>query len=134
MKRAFPLALAAAALAGCNLLTGDFRLSGTVAISPRLRERAPKTNTMLFVVAENEGGVPVAVRRIVNPEFPAPYTMSSEDLLVPALRRREPLKVHAEMNTHGDVGSPRPGDIEGARKSLAFPGEGGVDIVLDRIR
>jgi hypothetical protein len=134
MRRPLALALAAAALGGCNLLTGDFSLSGTVDISPRLRDRAPKTNAMLFVVAENEGGVPVAVRRIVNPEFPAAFAMGSEDLLVPEVRRREPLKVHVEMNTHGDIGRPQSGDLEGDAPALSAPGAAGIRIVLDRIR
>jgi len=125
---------AAVALGGCNLLTGDFQLSGTVDIAPRLRERTPKENAMLFVVAENEGGVPVAVHRIVNPEFPAEFKMSPADLLVPAVRRREVLRLHAEMNTHGDVGTPRPGDFEGAAAETFHPGDAGVGIVLDRLR
>ena len=134
MRRALVLALAAAALAACDLLTGNFRLAGTVDVAPRLRDRAPKTNAMLFVIAENEGGVPVAVHRIVNPEFPAAFSMGSEDLLVPALRGRERLRIHAEMNTHGDIGKPRPGDLEGERAGFTLPGAGGVAIVLDRVR
>jgi hypothetical protein len=134
MRRALLLALASGALAGCDLLTGDFSLSGTVDISPRLRDRAPKENAMLFIVAENEGGVPVAVRRIVNPEFPAAFAMSPEDLLVPAVRRREPLKIHAEMNTHGDIGRPRPGDLEGDAAGRVLPGARNVVIALERVR
>jgi hypothetical protein len=134
MRRSLALALTTVAFGGCNLLTGDFSLSGVVDIAPRLRERAPKTNAMLFVVAENEGGVPVAVRRIVNPEFPAAFTMSSEDLLVPEVRRHEPLKVHVEMNTHGDIGHAQSGDLEGDAPGLCAPGAAGIKIVLDRIR
>ena len=134
MRRALLPALAAAALSGCNLLTGDFKLAGSVDVSPKLRERAPKENAMLFVVAENEGGVPVAVRRIVNPEFPASFEMGPEDLLVPEVRRREPLKVHAEMNTHGDIGRPRAGDLEGDVPGLLLPGAKGVAVTLDRVR
>lgn len=134
MTRTLVLATLAAALSGCNWLTGDFALSGTVDVAPRLRERLPKENVMLFVVAENAGGVPVAVHRIVNPEFPAAFEMGPGDLLVPALRRREPLRVHAEMNAHGDVGKPRPGDLEGDAPGTAYPGGGGVAIVLDRVK
>ena len=134
MRRALVLALAAAALGGCNLLTGDFSLSGTVDVAPRLRSRAPTTNAMLFVVAENEGGVPVAARRIVNPIFPAAFAMGSEDLLVPQVRRREPLKVHAEMNTHGNFGRPRAGDLTGDAPGLWAPGDAGVKVVLDQVR
>jgi hypothetical protein len=134
MRRAILLALAAAAISGCDLLTGDFKLSGSVDVAPRLRERAPKTGAMLFLVAENEGGVPVAMKRIVNPDFPADFEMGTEDLLVPALRRRERLKLHAELNTHGDIGSPRAGDLEGRVPGIVLSGARGVDIVLDRAR
>lgn len=133
MRRGLLLALAAASVSGCNLLTGDFTLSGTVDVAPRLRERAPKTNAMLFVVAENQGGVPVAVHRIVNPEFPASFKMGPADLLVPAVRRREELRVHAEMNTHGDVGTPNPGDLEGTAAETYAPGDGSVRVILDHV-
>ena len=134
MRRILVFPLVAAALSGCNLLTGDFSLSGTVDIAPRLRERVPKTNAMLFVVAENEGGVPVAVRRIVNPQFPAAFKMGSEDLLVPAVRRLERLKIHVEMNMHGDVGRPQSGDLEGNAHGVSEPGAAGIKVTLDRVR
>lgn len=134
MRRGLAFALAAAALGGCNLLTGDFSLSGTVDIAPRLRERAPRTSAMLFIVAENAGGVPVAVHRIVNPDFPAAFEMGTDDLIVPRLRRREPLTVHVELNTHGDVGRPQPGDLWGNAAAPTVSGAAGVVVVLDRIR
>jgi len=132
VSRLLAVALAAAALSACELFATDFSLSGTVDVAPRLRERAPTTNAMLFIVAENAGGVPLAVHRIVNPEFPAAFKMGPSDLLVPAVRRREPLRVHAEMNTHGGLGAPRPGDLAGEAAGEIFPGAGGVTIVLDR--
>jgi len=134
MRRALALALAAGALSGCDLLTGDFRLSGTVDLAPGLHDRAPKTNAMLFVVAKNAGGVPVAVQRIVNPDFPAPFDMGPADLLVPAVRRREPLTVHAVLNTHGDIGAPRAGDFAGAAPGPIVSGARDVAIVLERAR
>jgi hypothetical protein len=136
MRRAaiVALALAAGAAAACGSMTGDFRLSGTVDLSPSVADRAPRGDAMLFVVAENAGGVPVAVKRIVNPEFPARYRMLPQDLIVPAVPSREPLTVHAELNTHGAVGKPRPGDLWGDAPGVVLPGAHGVDVVLDRIR
>jgi len=134
MRRALVLLLAAAALAGCDLLSGDFRLSGTVDVAPRLRERAPKQSAMLFVVAQNAGGVPVAVVRIVNPDFPAAFEMRTADLLVPAVRRREPLTVRAMLNTHGDMRVAHPGDLLGTAPGAAAPGDGGISVILDHVR
>ncbi|MBI4371915.1 MAG: hypothetical protein HY552_06430 [Elusimicrobia bacterium] len=134
MRRAAALGLLAAALAACDPLTGQFRLSGEVDVAPELRAAAPRDNAVLFVVAENAGGVPVAVRRIVNPEFPAPFEMGPEDLLMPAVRRRASLRVHAELNARGDVGRPRPGDLTGQAPGILRIGAAGVRIVLDRRR
>jgi hypothetical protein len=134
MKRALVLLLTVCALAGCDLLTGDFRLSGTIDVAPRLRERAPKQNAMLFVVAQNSGGVPVALLRIVNPEFPASFEMGTADLLVPAVRRREPLTVRAMLNTHGDIGAAHPGDLGGAAAGIVAPGDSGISVILDHMK
>lgn len=134
MRRALVLAVLAASLGACNLLTGEFRIAGTVDMAPELRDRTPKENLMLFIVAENQGGVPVAVHRIVNPVFPAAFALGPADLLIPAVRRLEPLRIHAEMNTHGDVGTPRPGDMEGDAPGEVHLGDAGVRVVLDRVR
>jgi len=129
---ALPAALALAA--GCEWLTGDFRLSGTVEIAPQLEARVPKNNAVLFVVAQNAGGVPLAVSRIVNPEFPAPFVMRSQDLLVPAIRRDEALVVTAQLNGHGNLGKPQAGDLEGRASGPARPGDRGVRVKVDKLR
>lgn len=134
MRRALALGLAAGLLSGCELLTGDFRVTGTIHLAPILSERVPKSNVALFLVATNEGGVPVAVHRIVNPEFPAPFELDHHDLLVPALRRNEELTLHAEMNTHGAVGAPRPGDFTGRASGTIHSGSRGVRVLIDRQR
>lgn len=131
MRAAAALALLAS-LAGCDWLTGDFRLSGAVDISPALEAKAPKTNSVLFIIAQNAGGVPLAVHRIVNPEFPAAFTMAPQDLLVPGIRRNEALTIVARLNAHGTLGAPQPGDLEGRSAQTAHPGGRGVKITLDK--
>ncbi|MDP3541643.1 MAG: hypothetical protein Q8T11_04160 [Elusimicrobiota bacterium] len=131
MRAGAALLIIAALAGGCEWLTGDFRLSGVVEISPELAARAPKTNSVLFVIAKNAGGVPVAVHRIVNPDFPAEFSMTPKDLLVPGIRRNEPLFVVARLNAHGNLGAPKPGDLEGRGKAAARPGDRGVKVRLD---
>lgn len=131
MKRSAVLVLAAALLGGCEWLTGDFRLSGTVEIEPRLESRAPKVNAVLFVIAQNGGGVPLAVHRIVNPEFPAAFEMSPQDLLVPGIRRNEALTVVARLNAHGILSAAKPGDLEGRSPDRYHPGDHGARVRLD---
>lgn len=124
----------AASAAGCEWLTGNFRLTGTVEISPELVTRAPKTNSVLFIVAQNAGGVPLAVSRIVNPEFPTSFSMGSRDLLVPEIRSDELLTVSAQLNAHGNLGKPVAGDLDGRAARPARPGDRGVRLLLDRVR
>jgi hypothetical protein len=124
--------LLCASVAGCEWLTGDFRLSGVVEISPALEARAPKTNSVLFVIAQNAGGVPVAVHRIVNPEFPAEFSMAPQDLLVPGIRRNELLTIVARLNAQGALGAPKAGDLEGRSAEPARPGDRGVRLRLDK--
>ncbi len=134
MKRAAAFALLAAAIGACEWLTGDFRLSGTVEIDPGLEARVPKTNSVLFIIAQSAGGVPVAVHRIVNPEFPAAFSMGPHDLLVPGIRRNEPLALIVQLNAHGNVGTPKAGDIEGRGEGTVHPGDRGVRAKLEKIR
>ena len=125
-----PLALAAAA--GCGAFGSRFVISGTITIAAPLRSRAPRSNMVLFVVAKNMGGVPVAVGRIVNPQFPVKFTLTEEDLLVPGSRPKDALQIEVQMNTHGNVGRPVKGDLEGFLPDPVYPGERGVNIVIDR--
>jgi len=126
----------AAVLAAALLLTGcarrSFQLAGTVTLASVLRHRAPQDNAVLFVIAKNRGEVPVAVHRIVNPQFPAQFCFGPEDLIVPDLPPDTPLRIEIEMNAHGTLGRPARGDLEGAHPNLVYPGDRRVDIVIDR--
>lgn len=125
----FALFLAAPAL-GCR--RGEFHLSGTVTVGAGLQHKMPASNSVLFIVVKNRGGVPVAVNRIVNPQFPASFDVGPRDLLVPSLRRGEALRVQVQMNTHGNVGSAVRGDLEGEHPDPVYPGESNIHVVLDR--
>src|SRR3954463_1701070 len=80
MKRTLFLALALAA--GCQY-AGKGPITGTVNVAPALLGRAQNPNTVLFIVARNAGGVPVAVREIVNPAFPCKFSIGPADLILP---------------------------------------------------
>ena len=137
MRRALLLALAlgsAALLGAVGLFWShrEFRVSGTITVASHLQRRLPQGSVTLFIIAKNKGGVPIAMQRIVNPQFPASFQMRGSDLIVPGSRFRDAMILQVQMNTHGSAGRPRPGDLEGAAKDLVFPGESGVHIVIDR--
>jgi hypothetical protein len=125
-----------AGVAGAVLAAGcakrEFRISGTVTIASVLQHRAPKDNTVMFIVAKNRGDVPVAVHRIVNPQFPVDFTLGPDDLIVPDLPADTPLRIEVEMNSHGAVGRRDRGDLEGRHPNLVYPGERHIHVVIDR--
>lgn len=109
----------------------DFRVTGTITLSAALQSKAPKDNAVLFVIAKNKGGVPLAVRRIVNPHFPVSFELDGRDLLVPRIKGDQ-LILEVQMNTHGNLGIPRPGDLFGVHPDIVSPTERHVHVEIDR--
>jgi hypothetical protein len=137
MRRALllGLALGAAIVLGAVVLVWthrEFRVSGTITVASGLQRRLPQGSVTLFVIAKNKAGVPVAMQRIVNPQFPVSFQMRNSDLIVPGSSFRDAMILEVEMNSHGTAGSPRPGDLGGAAKDLVDPGERRVHIVIDK--
>ncbi len=109
-----------------------FRVSGTVAINDGLLTSMPGQNSMLFLVAQNEGGVPVAVKKIINPVFPLKFEMTPSNLIMPDLLTRK-LYLSAAMNTHGQLKSTRRGDLKGeVRAQIGFR-QKGIAFALDSV-
>lgn len=109
-----------------------FRVSGTVSVSDRLLASIPGPNSMLFVVAHNDGGVPVAVKKLINPVFPVKFEMTSENLIMPDLLTRK-LYLEGLLNTHGQLGATRRGDLKGELRGRVTVMSKGLDITLDRV-
>ncbi|HVA67197.1 MAG TPA: hypothetical protein VNK24_09795 [Elusimicrobiota bacterium] len=133
MRRALLAAGAAAAIFLGACRARDFSLAGTVTVSNPLRERAARSNSVLFVIARNQGGVPVAVRRVVNPVFPVFYELGRADLLLPGAPPQGPFSIEVEENSRGDVGKPRRGDLEGLRADPVPDGSRQADVVVNRL-
>ena len=133
MRRTLLAALSIAPLvAGCRIISHDFRISGTITVAAHLQRKIPRNNAVLFIIAKNMGGVPIAVHRIVNPQFPLSFLLTPEDLLVPAAPPRAPVRIEIQMNSHGNLGPPIRGDLEGSPPNPIYPGERGLHIVIDR--
>ncbi len=129
----FSAVLALGLSLGCRRSAPVFKLAGTITIASRIQGKAPKRNSVLFIIAKNAGGVPIAVRRIVNPRFPVSFELSPDDLLVPGASPENPFLLQVQMNTHGNVGEPRPGDLEGNHRSPVHAGEDGIHVVIDKL-
>lgn len=136
MKRAVGLTLLAGALAASawsawrHFVTG-FHLSGSVTASPHIQKRIETPNMVLFVVAQNTGGVPVAVKRIVNPHLPLKWSMGVPDLILPGRDWDGALSVHIDVNAHGKVGESLKGDFRGEHRHPVRSGDSSVDVVVN---
>jgi len=100
-------------------LRAFFLIKGTAEITSDLAERAARPNTMLFLVARNEGGVPVAVKKIINPVFPLEFQITPSDLILPDVLTKK-VYLEAFVNNHGELGVFRNGDLKGSVKSPLF--------------
>lgn len=107
-----------------------FRVSGIVSVAPELVHGLPGANSMLFVVARNEDGVPVAVKKIISPVFPAKFEMTSSNLIMPDLLTRR-IYLDALLNTHGQLGVLHRGDLKGAHQDRVNFVSKGLEIALD---
>lgn len=97
-----------------------FKLSGTVALAAGASGAAAQPNNMLFIVVKNSSGVPVAVKKIINPAFPAPFEITPGNLIMPDLLTRR-LTLEAFVNTHGRLGEFRRGDLRGTAPDPVAP-------------
>ena len=135
MKRAlwlaFLAALAAGGWFGWRWVAGGFRLSGTVLVSHRYQKRLETPNMVMFVTAANVGGVPVAVKKFVNPTLPLDWKMGPEDMILPGRDWDGTLSVRVTVNQHGKVGEVRLGDLLGEHRHPVQSGDRSVDVVID---
>ena len=122
---------AALVLSACR--PGGFIVSGGITASPAATKRAAIPNTVLLIIAANQGGVPVAVKRIINPGFPLRYIMDEGNLVLPGPSWTGPLTITAMLSMHGTVGIEKKGDMRGVHRGTARPGDKDVNIVIDEI-
>lgn len=89
-----------------------FRVGGTITMDEALNASYLPVNSTLLVMAKNSGGVPVAVKKIINPVFPLSFEITSANLIMPDLLTRK-IFLEAFLNNHGRVGVFRKGDLKG---------------------
>ena len=116
----------------CQKFRRSLAISGSITLEGESIARVERSEESLFILLKDSGGVPIAVKRIVNPQFPVVYTLGTDDLLIPTLRPRAPLKVEVELNSKGKIGPPSPGDFYGVYPDFVGSHQKRVSIVLRR--
>lgn len=113
------------------------KIAGTIAISPQLQAKLKPTDTLYIIARAQQIGPPSAVKRITSPTFPLHYVIGPEDAMMAGMGGFEAgsnLTLAARISRTGNA-MPSAGDLEGIfPKNPAHPGEGGVDVVIDRER
>jgi hypothetical protein len=82
-------------------------------------------------MARTDTGPPLAVKRIVNPQFPVHYTVGPEDVMVPGRALTGQVNVSARVPTSGTVGPIQPEDlVDHYAGNPVAVGATDVDVVL----
>jgi tetratricopeptide (TPR) repeat protein len=106
-------------------------ITGTVALAPSLRTQVP-IDGVLFVIARQGDGPPLAVKRIPNPTFPVAFSLGRGDQMLAGTPFEGEVRLLARLKRDGTTGPPAPGDFAGEAQGPVRVGQHGVEIVLDQ--
>ena len=118
MRKILALFLAAVSVGVCYYCMhraaqeARFDVAGTVNVPQRLLQLAQSDNNACAIIVKNEADVPVAIKRVVNPKFPLDFTLGEGDLLAESVEGD--LKLEVQINSHGQLGIIKEGDVFGA--------------------
>ena len=87
-------------------------ISGTIRLAAEPSPPLP-AGAGLFIIARVGTGPPLAVKRMVDPQFPVPYTLSVDDVMLPGRAFTGIVNVSARLQASGAVGPLQPGDLVG---------------------
>lgn len=108
-----------------------FNLAGRIEVAERLRGPAQADNVSCSIVVKNEADVPIAVKRVINPKFPMEFNIGKEDLLIDEVEGN--IKLEVQINSHGNLGVLKSGDIFGQSDNLYTSGSKDIILVADKM-
>ena len=113
-----------------NIQEGRFNISGTVSVPERLTAQAQASNNACAIIVKNAADVPVAIKRIVDPKFPLEFTLGEESLLTEHIEGD--LKLEVQINSHGQLGVIKQGDIFGSYETSLTPTSKNIVVQADK--
>ena len=124
-------------LGGCDLLPElgppKESVSGTIRMGANLPVKAWRTRTLFIIVEPEEGGLPLAVQRLVETRFPYKYVITKDDVMMRGQKFAGRVRVRARLDADGVPGPLVRGDFEGRTSGVVAVGTKNVDVVIDRI-
>ncbi len=111
--------------------------AGGAAIEGRIElaaELARPDAGVLFVIARpqgTQGGPPLAVLRIPDPEFPLEFSIGPQNVMIPSMRFEGAISLSARLDADGNAMTRGSGDISSRVEEPLAPGATGVTLLLD---
>ncbi|MBI2070851.1 MAG: cation-translocating P-type ATPase [Elusimicrobia bacterium] len=118
------LALGAASLlfAGCQRINSPRFLQGNVVLGDDgLSAVANQPNSVCFLIAKDQWGVPVIIKRWLNPKFPLAFRLSRADLIIPSRPWKGPFYMEAFLFVSKDKAQELPAPKDAARGMIEHP-------------
>ena len=111
---------------------GAAPIEGRIELAPALALARPDAG-VLFVIARSQGaqgGPPLAVLRIPDPEFPLEFSIGPENVMIPSMRFEGAISVSARLDADGNAMTRGSGDISSQVEEPLAPGATGVTLHL----
>lgn len=109
-------------------------ISGTLRLAAEPSAPIP-AGAVLFIIARSGTGPPVAVERIVDPQFPLEYTLGMQDVMLHGGAFTGTVNVSVRLAATGMIGPLQPGDLVGRYPGNPVAvGATGIDMMLEQQR
>ncbi len=112
---------------------GVAAIEGRIELAPELAGARPEAG-VLFVIARHQGtqgGPPLAVLRLPNPEFPLEFSIGPENVMIPSMRFEGAISLSARLDADGNAMTRGSDDISSQVEEPLAPGATGVKLVLN---
>ncbi|MEK7287237.1 MAG: hypothetical protein AAB091_01575 [Elusimicrobiota bacterium] len=127
--------LGSLATTGCNRITPARTIKGTLTLEgSRHQHLINKPNAVCYMVIKDRWGIPVAIRRWLNPKFPLYFRITSDDRLVASRPWQGPFQAEAYFfesdNAEREL-PPPPGAARAIHEKAVYPSvTGNLEMVL----
>jgi hypothetical protein len=110
---------------------GNEAIRGTISLAPEFEGRVPAGAILFLIARRGEGGPPLAVQRVVEPQFPLDFSIGPDDRMIEQMPFAGPLQLTARLDADGNAMTRQPGDLQGTAPGSYEPGASDVTIVVD---
>jgi hypothetical protein len=108
-------------------------IHGTIQLAKDLEGQVIPGSVLFLIARRQEGGPPLAVKRIPSPRFPLDFELGPDDRMIQALPFAGPLSLSARVDSDGNAMSRTPGDLQGEAAGPFEPGTNGIVLVIDQV-